>query len=103
MPVYDYVCIACATRIEVMHGVNEAGPAVCMACGGALRKAMSSPAIVFRGSGWAKKDARPARPGAGGDRDSGAAKDSSSENNAATSSDGAKSESGGPATDGATG
>jgi putative FmdB family regulatory protein len=58
MPLYDYVCTACGTRVEVIHGVNEAGPTVCTACGGAMRKALSPPAIVFKGSGWAKKDAR---------------------------------------------
>jgi putative FmdB family regulatory protein len=58
MPVYDYVCTACGTRVEVIHGVHAAGPAVCTACGGALRKAVSAAAIVYKGSGWAKKDAR---------------------------------------------
>jgi len=58
MPIYDYVCTACGTRVEVIHGVHAAGPAVCTACGGPMRKALSSPAIVFKGSGWAKKDAR---------------------------------------------
>jgi putative FmdB family regulatory protein len=58
MPIYDYVCTVCGTRVEVIHGVHEAGPALCLECGGAMRKALSPPAIVFRGSGWAKKDAR---------------------------------------------
>jgi putative FmdB family regulatory protein len=58
MPLYDYVCTVCGTRAEVMHGVNEAGPTVCSVCGGSMRKALSPPAIVFKGSGWAKKDAR---------------------------------------------
>jgi putative FmdB family regulatory protein len=70
MPIYDYVCSACGTSVEVMHGVNEAGPAVCIECGGAMRKAMSPPAIVFKGSGWAKKDARRPAPNAGGKSDS---------------------------------
>jgi putative FmdB family regulatory protein len=58
MPVYDYVCTACGTRVEVIHGVHAAGPAVCSVCGGALRKAVSAASIVYKGSGWAKKDAR---------------------------------------------
>jgi putative FmdB family regulatory protein len=56
MPIYDYVCTACGTRVEVMHGVNESGPTVCISCGGSMRKALSPPAIVFKGSGWAKKE-----------------------------------------------
>jgi putative FmdB family regulatory protein len=58
MPFYEYVCTVCATRVEVLHGVNDAGPVACAECGGALRRALSPPAIVFKGSGWAKKDAR---------------------------------------------
>jgi putative FmdB family regulatory protein len=58
MPVYEYVCVACGHRMEVIHGIHATGPAACDACGGALRRALSAPAIVFKGSGWAKKDAR---------------------------------------------
>lgn len=58
MPVYEYVCTACGTQVEVMHGVHAAGPSTCAGCGGAMRKALSVPSIHFKGSGWAKKDAR---------------------------------------------
>ncbi|MBA2254911.1 MAG: zinc ribbon domain-containing protein [Chloroflexi bacterium] len=94
MPVYDYACSACGHRIEVIHGRDEPGPIACAACGGSMRKLMSAAAIVFRGSGWAKRDRAvttspssakgdgegsgtgssdrdPARGGAGSDRDSG--------------------------------
>jgi putative FmdB family regulatory protein len=67
MPIYDYVCLDCAQRIEVMHGVDATGPTACETCGGPLRKALSLPAIVFKGSGWAKKDARSSRPSKGSD------------------------------------
>ena len=60
MPIYEYVCSTCERRIEVVHGIHAAGPAVCEACGGAMRKALTAPAIHFKGSGWAKKDARAA-------------------------------------------
>lgn len=58
MPVYDYVCSACRHRTEVIHGINEDGPRFCPACGkeGTMRKGFSTPSIVFKGSGWAKKD-----------------------------------------------
>lgn len=62
MPLYDYQCQNCGHLLEVMHGVNDAGPQHCDRCGGVMRKLLSSPAIVFKGSGWAKKDARSARP-----------------------------------------
>ena len=58
MPVYEYVCTVCGHPIEVMHSFTAEGPKVCTQCGGAMRKALSTPAIVFKGSGWAKKDHR---------------------------------------------
>ncbi len=57
MPRYDYRCSNCGREVEVMHGIHESGPQACDHCGGAMRKALSSPAIHFKGSGWAKKDA----------------------------------------------
>jgi putative FmdB family regulatory protein len=57
MPTYDYVCGACGHRIEVMHGVHDQGPTVCPNCHArAMRKAIVSPTILYKGSGWAKKD-----------------------------------------------
>jgi putative FmdB family regulatory protein len=62
MPIYEYLCRACGHRTEILHGINDDGPQFCPACGaeGKLRKAISAPSIVFKGSGWAKKDRRPA-------------------------------------------
>ena len=57
MPLYDYRCTACAREVEVMHGIDAPGPDACEACGGPMSKLLSSPAIHFKGSGWAKKDA----------------------------------------------
>src|SRR6266545_3905765 len=57
MPTYDYVCRACGHRVEVHHGLYAEGPTQCPNCHShALRKAIAAPAIVFKGSGWAKKD-----------------------------------------------
>jgi putative FmdB family regulatory protein len=60
MPRYDYRCVACLNEVEVMHAIDAPGPEVCELCGGAMRKALSTPAIHFKGSGWAKKDAQSA-------------------------------------------
>ena len=57
MPLYEYVC-ANGHRHEVMHGVHDTGPTVCPTCGAPMRKAFVAPAIVFKGSGWAKVDRR---------------------------------------------
>jgi putative FmdB family regulatory protein len=58
VPIYDYLCSNCRHLTEVIHGINDAGPRFCPACGadGTMRKALVSPAIHFKGSGWAKKD-----------------------------------------------
>jgi len=58
VPIYDYVCSNCRHRIEVIHGINADGPRFCPACGaeGTMTKALTSPAVHFKGSGWAKKD-----------------------------------------------
>ena len=64
MPLYDYDCANCGRRIEVVHGVHAPGPASCANCGdGPLRKAISAPAVHFKGSGWAKQERRAATPG----------------------------------------
>lgn len=57
MPLYEYVCLN-GHRTEVMHGIHATGPSTCPVCGAAMRKAFVAPAIVFKGSGWAKVDRR---------------------------------------------
>jgi putative FmdB family regulatory protein len=74
MPLYDYDCAACGRRIEVVHGVYAPGPTHCPNCGsGPLRKAISAPAVHYKGSGWAKRDRRatvaPGTPKAAGESD----------------------------------
>ena len=56
MPTYDYICTACGHEMEVVHGIHGHGPEACPVCGGVLRKGFSTPAVHFKGSGWAKKD-----------------------------------------------
>jgi putative FmdB family regulatory protein len=59
MPTYDYACAACGHRFEVIHGVHASGPESCPNCGHSpVRKAVSAPSVVFKGSGWAKLDRR---------------------------------------------
>jgi putative FmdB family regulatory protein len=58
MPIYDYLCSNCGQKTEVIHGIDAPGPRYCPACGaeGTLRKTFATPAVHFKGSGWAKKD-----------------------------------------------
>ena len=58
MPIYDYLCSNCGQKTEVIHGINAPAPRYCPVCGaeGTLRKTFATPAVHFKGSGWAKKD-----------------------------------------------
>jgi putative FmdB family regulatory protein len=58
MPIYDYLCSNCGQKTEFIHGINAPAPRFCPACGaeGTLRKTFATPAVHFKGSGWAKKD-----------------------------------------------
>ena len=58
MPIYDYLCSNCRHLTEVIHGIHDEGPRFCPACGaeGTMKKALSTPTVHFKGSGWAKKD-----------------------------------------------
>lgn len=108
MPIYDYSCTNCGRVTEVIHGINDAGPRFCPECGadGTMRKAVSAPAVLFKGSGWAKVDRR----SSGGGRSSSGGKSRSSEGSSSTGSGGggtgdtpAKTESAGGSTAGGAG
>jgi putative FmdB family regulatory protein len=52
MPLYEYECKSCSRRFERIQKFSDPPVEVCPACGGAVRKLLSSPAIQFKGSGW---------------------------------------------------
>jgi putative FmdB family regulatory protein len=58
MPIYEYSCSNCGQKTDILHGIHDPVPPFCPECGaeGTLRKGFAPPAIVFKGSGWAKKD-----------------------------------------------
>lgn len=87
MPFYDYICNNCGHQVEVMHSVHGPGPSECPKCHGVMRKAISAPAVHFKGSGWARKEpsGKSGRPGA---KESKEQKADSSESSAPTSSSG---------------
>ena len=53
MPRYDYSCTACKHVVEVIHGINDAGPRFCPNCGaeGTMRKGFSHPGGPLQGLG----------------------------------------------------
>lgn len=53
MPIYEYVCEACARVSEHMQKVSDPPPATCPACGqGPLVKAVSRTSFQLKGGGW---------------------------------------------------
>ena len=58
MPTYQYTCIECADRVEVVQKFTDDPLTVCEACGGRLRKVFFPAGIVFKGSGFYRTDSR---------------------------------------------
>ncbi|HUG56524.1 MAG TPA: FmdB family zinc ribbon protein [Candidatus Limnocylindrales bacterium] len=66
MPVYDYRCDHCGNAFSAVRSYTDEPLAACPRCGRPPRKVVSSPSIVFKGSGWYKTDSRGAPPAEGG-------------------------------------
>jgi len=77
MPLYEYQCDACGNRFEKIRKFSDPPVAECPACGGAVRKLVSSPAFQFKGTGWYATDY--AKPGGGKDAGAEAGNDSKPE------------------------
>lgn len=52
MPLYEYKCANCGEVFEVMQKFADAPLTTHTACGGAVERLISSPALQFKGSGW---------------------------------------------------
>src|ERR1044072_678708 len=52
MPIYEYECTKCKSRIEVFQKISDKPPGKCKKRGGRMEKQLSAPAIQFKGSGW---------------------------------------------------
>lgn len=57
MPLYEYECLKCGERFEVIQKFSDAPLTACSQnvgsqCDGAVRKLLAAPAIQFKGSGW---------------------------------------------------
>ena len=59
MPIYEYECEICACRFELRRRFDEdEGSLCCPQCQGKVRRLFSSPAIIFKGSGFYVTDSR---------------------------------------------
>ena len=56
MPLYEYECINCKERVEIIQRIGDSSTTHCPKCGAEMKKLISSPAIQFKGSGFYKTD-----------------------------------------------
>lgn len=52
MPLYEYKCEACHHQFEVQQKFSDPLIDKCIRCGKGVRKLISAPGIMFKGSGW---------------------------------------------------
>src|SRR5436309_15873394 len=68
MPIYEYQCLTCGKKSELLQRMSDPPMAACPECGGAVKKLISSPAVQLKGSGWYVTDCgskKGAPPGGG--------------------------------------
>jgi putative FmdB family regulatory protein len=76
MPIYEYECLTCGTTFEKRQSYYEAPIADCPNGHAETRRLLSTPAIVFKGSGFYVNDSR--KDGKNGASSNGKSSDSSS-------------------------
>ena len=52
MPLYEYQCLSCRHRFEVIQKFSDPQIDKCPKCGKLVERLLSSPAIQFKGTGW---------------------------------------------------
>ena len=52
MPLYEYRCLKCGHRFELIRKFSDPPLKKCVKCSGPVEKLMSAPAISFKGTGW---------------------------------------------------
>lgn len=65
MPLYEYECVTCGHRTEVIQRIGAPPIGACPECSGEMKRLLSAPAFQFKGTGWyvtdyARKDKSPA-------------------------------------------
>jgi putative FmdB family regulatory protein len=97
MPIYEYQCLTCGKRSELLQRMGDPPMAACPECGGAVKKLISSPAVQFKGSGWYVTDygGKKGGPGGGGKSEGSGKGEGGGESKAAETSSSSSSESSG--------
>jgi len=56
VPIYEYQCEVCGHHFEVIQKFSEEPVTSCVVCAGPVRRVLSAPALVFKGTGWYVND-----------------------------------------------
>jgi putative FmdB family regulatory protein len=68
VPIYEYQCESCPDKFEVKQSMKDDALTACPQCGKTVQRLISSPAIMFKGSGWYVTDySDKMKPSAGSD------------------------------------
>ena len=98
MPTYEYECSACRRIFEVRQRISAPALTTCDACGGAVRRLLSSTPFILKGGGWhvtdypsesRKKALASEKSAAGGDKSDKAGKDTAGKDKADKKDEGA--------------
>jgi putative FmdB family regulatory protein len=92
MPIYEYQCLSCGKKTEVLQRMDDAPLAACPTCGGEVKKLISAPSFQLKGSGWYATDYGGKKGGGGSSPESKSEKSEKAESKAEGKSEG-KSES----------
>jgi putative FmdB family regulatory protein len=88
VPIYEYQCTSCTHRFELKQSVKDDPIKDCPRCGKDVTKLISSPAIMFKGSGWYITDySDKLKPGTGSEAADKPADSASDKSKAAAASD----------------
>ncbi len=52
VPIYEYQCETCHHTFEVIQKFSDEPIKTCAICSGPVRRLLSPPALVFKGTGW---------------------------------------------------
>jgi putative FmdB family regulatory protein len=52
MPIYEYECLDCRKKFEVIQKFNDKPLETCSQCDGRLHKLISQSSFILKGNGW---------------------------------------------------
>ena len=52
MPIYEYECLKCGRKFEVIQKFTDNPLEICSQCGGHVHKLISHSSFILKGNGW---------------------------------------------------